>query len=103
MGTGVGCYNRGAMAEDFKEKDACLDERRRFLRESARGSLPLLVDWVAGRARGLARWVQPQAEPPKTSPPPQAAEAAPAETKELLDSHYQDFARDNPDSDRSSS
>lgn len=77
-------------------------ERRRFLRESLTGSVPLLLGWLGGRAADwlkLARHgglVQAQASP-RTSPPPVAKEAAPAETKQNLDRQYQDFARENPD------
>ncbi len=71
-------------------------ERRRFLRESLRGSVPLLLDWAAGRARDLARLVQEPAAPPKLAPPPAAASAAPSATKENLDQQQEEFARDNP-------
>lgn len=91
------------MAKGSDNKEAAVDQRRRFLRDSVRRSVPLFVGWVAGSARSLARLAQPKREPPKTSPPPEAQEAAPAQTKDLLDAHYQDFARDNSDSNRSSS
>jgi len=71
-------------------------ERRRFLRESLTGSLPLLVDWVAGRARRLARLAE---EPRRIAPPPAAETAPPAPAKEKLDEHYAEFARDNPSGD----
>jgi len=74
-------------------------ERRRFLRESLTGSLPLLFDWVTGRARELARLAQEPTVPRRTSSPPAAKDAPPAPVKEKLDEHYSDFARENPDSD----
>jgi hypothetical protein len=90
------------MAQDSPSDKAATDERRRFLRESVRGSVPLLVDWVVNQARGIARLAHSEAAPAKTSAPPQAEEAPPADAKEKLDEHYQEFARDNPDSDPSS-
>lgn len=72
------------------------EERRRFLRESLTGSVPLLLGWVAGQARFLSNLLQPPATPPKTSPPPAARDAAPAPVKKSLDDHYREFARDNP-------
>lgn len=74
-------------------------ERRRFLRESLTGSVPLLVDWVAGRARQLARLLQEPTPPRPLSPPPAAAASAPEPTKKTLDEHYTEFARQNPDAD----
>lgn len=79
-----------------EEKKTPPPERRRFLRESLTGSLPLLVDWVTGRARRLARLAE---EPRRIAPPPGAKTAPPAPAKEKLDEHYSEFARDNPDSD----
>ena len=74
-------------------------ERRRFLRESLTGSVPLLIDWVAGRARALARLVQEPTVPRRTSSPPAAKDAPPAPAKAKLDEHYSEFARDNPSGD----
>jgi len=73
-------------------------ERRRFLRESLTGSVPLLIDWVVGRARALARLAQEPTVPRRTSSPPAAKDAPPAPAKAKLDEHYSDFARENPDS-----
>jgi len=87
------------MAEGAPKEKVATDKRRRFLRESARGSVPLLVEWVVDQAKSLARLAQPTQEPPRTSLPPQAVEPPPADAKKKLDSHYQEFARDNPDAD----
>lgn len=84
------------MAETTPETGVSRDKRRRFLRESARGSVPLLVEWVVDQAKSLARLTRASQEPPKTSPPPRAVEAPPADAKNKLDSHYQEFSRDNP-------
>jgi hypothetical protein len=70
-------------------------ERRRFLRESLRGSVPLLLDWAAGRARDLARLMQEPARKPAL--PPAAASAAPPAVQQSLDQRQEEFARDNPD------
>ncbi len=84
------------MAEKNPADNAAPVERRRFLRESLRGSVPLLLDWAAGRARDLARLVQQPAAAPKLAPPPAPDSAAPSATKANLDQQQQDFARDNP-------
>ena len=67
-----------------------VERRRRFLREAARGSVPLLVDWISGRPG-----VDEPAERPRTSPPPQAEEEAGADAMDALERHYQQFLRDN--------
>lgn len=85
-----------------EEKKPGPEQRRRFLRESVRGSLPLMLDWVAGRARSLTALAHTKPEPPKSSAPPQGAEEAPAGAKEKLDLHYQEFARDNAEDEPSS-
>ncbi|MBI2956256.1 MAG: hypothetical protein HYY26_02965 [Acidobacteria bacterium] len=71
-------------------------ERRRFLRESLRGSVPLLVSWLGARAVRLGRLLRPGASPPRTSPPPET-EPAPVEARQQLEKHYEDFSRDNPE------
>lgn len=83
------------MAEKTSSSNVTPVERRRFLRESLRGSVPLLLDWAAGRARDLTRLMQEPARKP--APPPAAARAAPAAAKESLDQQQEEFARDNPD------
>lgn len=83
----------------MKEEAKAPPERRRFLRESLTGSLPLLFDWVTGRARKLARLAEEPTVPRRTSAPPAAKEAPPAPAKDSLDKHYSEFARDNPDTD----
>lgn len=89
------------MSQEAPSGRSDADQRRRFLRESVRGSLPLLVEWVADQARGIARLARSQTGPIRTSPPPQAEDGPPAEVKTKLDHHYQEFARDNEDSDPS--
>jgi len=84
-----------AAMSDEKEQPP---ERRRFLRESLTGSVPLLIDWVAGRARELVRLAQEPTVPRRSSSPPAASAAPPAPAKEKLDEHYAEFSRDNPDS-----
>lgn len=79
------------------ERKAPPPERRRFLRESLTGSVPLLIDLVAGRARELARLVQEPTVPRRTSSPPAAKDAPPAPAKDSLDAHYSEFSRDNRD------
>lgn len=82
------------MHEDKNDPDARLNRRRRFLRDSVRGSVPLLL--------GLAS--EPAADEPevdsasarRTSPPPEIEHTAPEPTKEALDKLQEDFARDNP-------
>ena len=76
---------------------------RRFLRESLEGAVPLLVSWAAGRVRSLAQLLHEPTARRQTSLPPAAADAAPAPVKQDLDKHYEDFARDNPDSEPYSS
>lgn len=83
-----------AKADNRKENSP---PRRRFLRESLTGSVPLLLGWATSRVSSLARLMQEPVEPRRTSPPPAATESAPAPVKDELDQHYQEFARDNPD------
>lgn len=71
-------------------------ERRRFLRESLRGSVPLLFSWMAGRASALARLAQDSSSPRRPSPPPAATKSAPARVKENLAKRGKESARDNP-------
>jgi len=85
------------MAEKNPADNTAPVERRRFLRESLRGSVPLLLTWAAGRARDLARLVQEPAAPPKLAPPPAAADAAPPAARETIDQQQEEFDRDNPD------
>jgi hypothetical protein len=85
------------MAEEIRSNAAAPVERRRFLRESLRGSLPLLFDWAAGRARQLAHLIQDAPSSRKTSSPPVAGDSAPAPVKESLDQRQDEFAGDNPD------
>lgn len=84
------------MEKSAEAKNPPPGERRRFLRESLTGSVPLLLSWVAGQARLLSNLLQPPPSPPKTSPPPVVSDTAPAPVKQSLDEHYQQFARDNP-------
>lgn len=83
------------MEKSAEAKNPPPGERRRFLRESLTGSVPLLLSWVAGQARFLSHLMQVRPSPPKTSPPPAASDTAPATVKQSLDEHYQQFARDN--------
>lgn len=85
------------MAEKTSGDNSTPVQRRRFLRESLRGSVPLLLGWAAGRARELARLVHEPAPMRMPAPPPAAADAAPPAAKENLDRRQEDFARDNPD------
>ncbi|MGH8629167.1 MAG: hypothetical protein ACREU7_00175 [Burkholderiales bacterium] len=71
-------------------------ERRRFLSESLRGSVPLLVSWATARVRELARLIQEPPATPKTSPPPAAKSVAPAPARQELDRQQEEFARENP-------
>lgn len=91
------------MSQEAPSGKSDIDTRRRFLRESVRGSLPLLVEWVVDQARGIVRLTRSQAGLTRTSSPPQAEEPPPADAKKKLDHHYQEFARDNDDSDPSAS
>lgn len=71
-------------------------ERRRFLRESLTGSVPLLLGWLGGQVAQVARLIQ-QPEPlRRIAPPPAAKDSAPPPVKQKLDKHYEDFARENP-------
>ncbi len=74
-------------------------QRRHFLRESFKASMPLLIGWLAGRARGLAHALQPAPSPRKTSRPPEITTDLPPDVKQALDQEYEDFARDNPEHD----
>jgi hypothetical protein len=68
--------------------------RRRFLRDSLRGSVPLLLGLGSDALRD-----RPGADPPaagRTCPPFPAPDAPPASIKESIDRHHQGFARDNP-------
>ncbi|MFQ5778629.1 MAG: hypothetical protein ACE5IP_11550 [Terriglobia bacterium] len=85
------------MAEKTDTRKENPPERRRFLRESLTGSVPLLLGWATSRVSSLARLIQEPTAPRKTSPPPAATDSAPAPVKDELDQHYQEFARDNPD------
>lgn len=73
-------------------------ERRRFLSESLRGSVPMLLGWATARVREVARLVQEPTAAPRFSPPPQAPDAPPASAQDTLEKHREEFARDNPDS-----
>lgn len=75
------------------------DQRRRFLRETLKGSVPLLFGWIAGRARGLIHTLGATPTPAQTSPPPAAATDVPPAAKQAADRHYDEFVRDNPDRD----
>ncbi len=70
-------------------------ERRRFLSESLRGSVPLLIDWATARVREVARLIQ-EPSVPRTSPPPAARIAPPASARQELDRQQEEFARENP-------
>ena len=75
------------------------DQRRRFLRETLKGSVPLLLGWIAGQARGFVRALESAPAPRRTSPPPQATTDLPSAAKQAADRHYDSFARANPDHD----
>ena len=85
------------MIDESSTKKTPPVERRRFLRESLQGSVPLLVGWISGGARSLMKLASGE-EPRRTSAPPAAAAKAPAAAKDALDQRQQDFARDNPGS-----
>lgn len=71
-------------------------ERRRFLRESLRGSLPLLIGWATASARSLARLLQESPAERRISPPPMARTAAPRPAQDELERRREEFAHDNP-------
>lgn len=75
------------------------EQRRRFLRDTLKGSVPLVLGWIAGQARGLARALESAPTARKTSPPPEAASDLPASAKQSADENYAKFARDNPKGD----
>jgi hypothetical protein len=79
-----------------EKENAATPERRRFLRESLTGSVPLMLGWLGGRATELWRLAHGRAAP-RTSAPPVAPQTAPPEAKQKLDQHYEEFARENPD------
>jgi hypothetical protein len=69
------------------------EDRRRFLRRSIRGTLPLL----AGLGDDPPDATGPdRPETPAASPPPENAGEAPAAAKEKMDQHRQEFHIDNP-------
>lgn len=66
-------------------------DRRRFLRESLRGAVPLLL------GVGVDADPRPDAErTPATSPPPEASGSGVAPGSADLDRHLEEFANDNP-------
>lgn len=69
--------------------------RRRFLRESLRGAVPLLFPWTRG---GEGR---PAGVPPDGTAATDPREAAPADAREELDRLHEDFVHDNGDLSRS--
>ena len=71
-------------------------ERRRFLSESLRGSVPLLINWATARVREVARLIQEPSTSPKTSPPPAARLSPPTAARKELDRQQEEFARENP-------
>lgn len=89
--------NVGANARPQSDRDS--GQRRRFLRETLKGSVPFVLGWLAGRARGLARAFESPPTPRQTSPPPEAPSDLPPAAKQQVNRRYQEFARDNPDHD----
>lgn len=84
------------MAEKNPASVSAPVERRRFLSESLRGSVPLLVSWATARVREVARLIQEPSASQKTSPPPAARIAPPASARKELDRQQEEFARENP-------
>jgi len=80
-----------------EQKEEGSERRRHFLRETLKASMPLVIGWVAGRARGLAHIFQPASTLRRTSPPPEVASDLPPGVKQTLDCQYEDFVRDNPE------
>lgn len=85
------------LVEPPQSKPEESSRRRRFLRETLTGSVPLVFGWLAGRARDLARAFEPASPAKKTSPPPEAKSDLPPTAKQAVDQHYDEFASDNPD------
>ena len=85
--------------ETNEQKGEGQERRRRFLCETFKASMPLVIGWMAGRARGLAHVLQPEPTLRKTSPPPEVTSDLPPGVKQALDRQYEDFARDNPEHD----
>ena len=68
-------------------------DRRRFLRRSIRGALPLLAG-LGDDPPGAAGSDRP--ETPASSPPPENTGEAPAAAKKQMDQRRQEFHNDNP-------
>lgn len=75
------------------------DTRRRFLRDTLKGSVPFFLGWIAGQARGLARALESAPTPRETSPPPAVEADLPPATRQAIEQRHAEFARDNPDHD----
>ena len=75
------------------EEDGVI-RRPRFLRDSLRGSMPLLLGLNGDAAP--ERTEDPVPPAGKTSPPPAAPESPPVPIKEHVDRRQEEFARDNP-------
>jgi hypothetical protein len=81
------------MAEQSSDKKPQPEDRRRFLRRSIRGALPLLA--------GLGEDPSGEYEPggpgsPATSPPPENTGEAPDQAKTAMDRRHEEFQSDNP-------
>ena len=68
-------------------------DRRRFLRESLRGSVPLLLGISGEPSAGMA---DPGTDTPATSSPPEASGPESSAEKRQLDRRQEKFALDNP-------
>lgn len=81
------------MADQTSDRPPRAEDRRRFLRRSIRGVLPVLAG-LGGDPPAANGAGGPGA--PATSPPPGNAAAAPDGAKTELDRRHEEFRADNP-------